>query len=133
MITDQPLKPGIHKTVYKRIAVVLVILLAIIAVIYYLAFDVIVPKAAAFTIPQKWRMVPLSEPRETVRSYFGEPLPESNLANGDVWANGSKGKMYFLTVYYLNDSIAVGYSIHYRFKNWVGSRDYVVDSLMLRD
>lgn len=106
--------------------------LILFAGVYFFVFEWVVPKTASFTIPQKWRMIPLRESREIVHNYFGEPLPKNNSKDGDIWANGSKGKMYFLRIYYVSDTIALGYSIHYQYKNWFGSRDYLIDSLSIR-
>ena len=113
-------------------SIILVIIFSVFAGLYFFAFGYIVPKAASFTTPHKWRMIPLRESKEIVRNYFGEPLPESNAKAGDVWSSGSKGKMYFLHVYYISDTIALGYSIHYQYKTWFGSRDYLIDSLSIR-
>jgi hypothetical protein len=118
------------KGINKKAGVLIIILITIIS-LKFLVFDFVVPKTAAFTMPYKWKTIPLRQTKEIVRGYFGEPLPAQN-ALSDKWANGSKGKMYFLQVYYINDTIASAYSIHYQYKNWFGSRDYLIDSNSLR-
>jgi hypothetical protein len=124
---DAAKKKGLRKKIW-----VLVVILSVLAGLYYFAFDYILPKVASFATPHKWSMIPLRQTREVVRNYFGEPLPESNDKTGDIWSSGSKGKMYFLYVHYISDTIASGYSIHYQCKTWFGARDYLIDSLSIR-
>jgi hypothetical protein len=100
--------------------------------IYLFVFEWVVPKTAAITIPQKWRMIPLRQAKDIVHDYFGEPLPQYNTSESEVWANGSKGKIYFLRIHYLADTVAISYSIHYQFSNWFSSRNYLVDSSSIR-
>jgi hypothetical protein len=107
-------------------------LLVLTVVMYFFIFNWMVPKTASFTIPQKWRMIPLRQSKEIVQGYFGEPLPKDSTVTADEWANGSKGKMYFLKIYYVSDTIAASYSIHYQFKHWAASRNYLVDTSSIR-
>ncbi len=114
----------------KRNYVALVAVLLVMAGMYYLIFDIVIPKTAAFTTPQKWRMIPLRQPKEIVHDYLGKPV---NTQNGvDVWTGGSKGKMYFLRMYYVSDTIASGYAIHYHYSNSILSRKYLIDSVSIR-
>src|SRR6478735_8576168 len=87
----------------KRILILLIILFSLIG-LRWVIFDLIVPKTVSFTLPQKWRMIPLRQSRETVQGYFGDPLPKDSSVTTDEWANGSKGKMYFLKIYYVSDT-----------------------------
>ncbi|MES2003347.1 MAG: hypothetical protein V4450_02410 [Bacteroidota bacterium] len=105
---------------------ILIVLLLLITALYFLVFDLIVPKMAAFTTPQKWRMIPLRQTKAVVYDYLGEPVI---IRNGiDEWAGGTKGKMYYLRMYYVSDTIASGYAIHYQYSNSLISRDYLIDS-----
>jgi hypothetical protein len=115
----------------KRTLVLLIILFSLVG-IRWVVFDLIVPKTAAFTLPHKWRMIPLRQTRNVVQGYFGEPLPKDSSVTADEWSNGSKGKMYFLKIYYVSDTIAASYSIHYRFTHWAASRNYLVDTGSIR-
>lgn len=118
----------------KRIGIkswILLFFLAVVVVIYSLVSFVVVPKAASFTTPHKWRMIPLRQTKEIVHGYLGQPLP-TNSGGPDTWVAGSKGKMYFLRIYYVKDTIASGFSIHYVFKNRFMSKDYLLDSMSIR-
>jgi hypothetical protein len=72
-------------------------------------------------------------PNQRDRSWlFGEPVAGIKADGSEEWTGGSKGKMYYLRIYYVSDTIASGYSIHYQYKAWFGSRDYLIDSLSIR-
>lgn len=108
-------------------------LLIISLLLYWLIFSWVVPKTAAWTTPQKWRMLPLRQPKTIVHDYLGEPIPDRNPQDStyEEWAAGSKGKRYFLRIAYA-DSVAVGYSIRYNYSNWLADRSYLVDSFSVR-
>jgi len=131
MLPDQPQPVTIAKSNKKGGVLILVLILAILTGLYFVIFDWVVPKTAAFTIPHKWRMIPLRQTKDIVHGYFGEPLP-NHIPESEEWANGSKGKMYFLRIYYLSDTVAVSYSIHYEYKNAFSSRNYLIDSGSIR-
>lgn len=99
---------------------------------YAFLFDWVVPKTALFTVPRKWNMIPLQQSKNIVHDYFGQPAVAAD-PTLDQWATGSKGKMYFLRIYYVSDTVAVGYSIHYQFSNNFASRDYLLDSFSIRE
>ncbi|MES2329855.1 MAG: hypothetical protein V4539_09650 [Bacteroidota bacterium] len=125
------MEAAIKKGINRKTAVLIVILVIMVG-LKFLIFDFVVPKTAAFTIPQKWKMIPLRQTREIVHGYLGDPLPEANVNGADKWASGSKDKMYYLRIYYVSDTIALGYSVHYQYKNWFSSRDYLIDSFSIR-
>jgi len=112
----------------------IIALLLILWGVYAFLFGWVVPKTASITIPRKWQMIPLRQTKDIVHDYLGEPLPGKTSPDsaGEVWANGSKGKMYYLRIYYISDTIAVGYTIHYQYKNWLMSRSYLIDSVSIR-
>lgn len=95
-------------------------------------FGWVVPTTASFSVPRKWNRIPLRQSKNIVHGYFGQPsfVGEPTF---DQWANGSKGKMYFLRIYYASDTVAVRYSIHYQFSNNFASRDYLLDSFSIRE
>lgn len=101
---------------------------------YWFAFEWVVPKTASFTMPQKWHLLPLQQPREIVHDYLGEPITPGNPTDStkEEWSSGSKEKRYVLRMYYLKDSIVTGYSIHYRYRNWLFKKDYLLDSISIR-
>lgn len=129
-VLDQ-IKKDIQSKKGRRRALIVIVLCIAMVIFHYLIFDVIVPKTAAFTTPQKWKMIPLRQTKEIVHGYYGEPLPAKKADGSEEWASGSKGKMYYLRIYYVSDTIASGYSIHYQYKAWFGSRDYLIDSLSI--
>ena len=97
-------------------------------------FDWVVPKTASLTIPRKWQMMPLRETKNIVHDYLGEPVSATETFDStrEEWTNGSKGKMYYLHVYYSMDTIAITYTIHYAYKNWLLTRSYLLDSVTIR-
>jgi len=113
----------------------IVALLLILWGVYAFLFGWVVPKTASVIIPRKWQMIPLRQTKDIVHDYLGEPLKGKNSpdSTGEVWADGSKGKMYYLRIHYISDTIAVGYTIHYQYKNWLMSRSYLIDSASIRE
>ncbi len=111
---------------------VLVAILIFALGMYLFIFEWVVPKTAAITIPQKWRIIPLRQTKDIVHDYLGESLPQFKTAETEVWANGSKGKMYFLHIHYMADTVATSYAIRYQFSSWFGARNYLVDSGSIR-
>lgn len=130
--TIEIIKKDIPKKGRAKSYLILIILLVAMVIFHYLIFDIIVPKTAAFTTPQKWKMIPLRQTKEIVHGYFGEPVTSVKSDGSEQWTGGAKGKMYYLRIYYVSDTIASGYSIHYQYKAWFGSRDYLIDSLSIR-
>ena len=126
------LYPLITKQVGKKSTLVMVAVMFVVAGMYFFIFEWVVPKTASLTVPGKWNMLPLRQTKEIVHNYLGEPITQKNAAGYDEWAGGSKGKMYFLKIYYVSDTIAAGYSIHYQYKNFLISKDYLVDSFSIR-
>jgi hypothetical protein len=126
------IKKDISKKGRGKSYLILIILCVAVVVFHYIIFDMIVPRTAAFTTPQKWKMVPLRQTKEIVHGYFGEPVSIIKTNGSEEWTGGSKGKMYHLRIYYVSDTIASGYSIHYQYKAWFGSRDYLIDSISIR-
>ncbi|MCW3088343.1 MAG: hypothetical protein JWQ78_1729 [Sediminibacterium sp.] len=117
----------------SRTAAVIVILLLILWGMYAWIFSWVVPKMAAVTVPHKWNRVPLQQSREIAHGYFGEPSLANKDSTIEQWADGSKGKMYFLRIYYAPDTTAMAFSIHYRFHNALASKDYLLDSFSIRE
>lgn len=102
--------------------------------IYVFLYGWVVPKTAVLTIPRKWKMIPLGQSKIVVHGYLGEPAVTNDPADRryEQWGNGSKQKLYLLRVYYVSDTIAAAYSIHYQLSNKLVSRDYLVDSISIR-
>ena len=109
-------------------------LLLISLLLYGLIFGWVVPKTAAWTTPQKWRMLPLRQSKTIVHDYLGEPILARNPGDTtyEEWVAGSKGKRYFLRIDYAADTIAVGYSIRYHYSNWLANRNYLIDSFSVK-
>lgn len=105
--------------------------IAIICWLFYaMAFQWLVPKTAAFTVPGRWHLMPFRESKTIAHGYFGRP---ADSAKGmDTWRAGPVNKQYSLRVYYMNDSLISAYSIHYRYNSWLGEMDYVIDSASIR-
>jgi hypothetical protein len=100
--------------------------------VYAFLFGWVVPKMASATVPRKWNNLPLRQPRSIVRGYLGDPSVPGKDSLVDQWADGSKNKKYLLRIYYVGDSIAGGFSIHYQYNNFLGGRDYLIDSFSIR-
>lgn len=113
----------------KWIIGVLLLLLVSYAV-YGFVFSYIVPNVAALTVPQKWKRVPLRQKKEVVHNYLGENFTEG--PGMEVWAYGSKGKMYRLFIFYSSDTVSIAYSIHYAYDKLMVTKDYLVDSFYIK-
>lgn len=129
-----PIIPQLYEPIIrsdrKRTTIILVICLLALSGLQYLVFGIVVPKAAGFATPMKWRNLPLREKRDIMQAYLGTPAASS--IDSDQWASGSKGKSYHLQVYYATDSTATGYVIRYQFEKWLWKRDYRIDSISIR-
>ncbi len=101
--------------------------------LYGLIYSWVVPKTAAWTTPQKWRMLPLRQSKTVVQDYLGEPIPARDPKDStyEEWGAGTKGKRYFLRIDYA-DTVAVGYSIRYHYANWLVDRNYLIDSFSVK-
>lgn len=79
-------------------------------------------------------MIPLRENKNIVHDYLGAPVSAKQTFDStpEEWANGSKGKMYYLHIYYAPDTMAITYTIHYAYKNWLLARSYLLDSVTIR-
>jgi hypothetical protein len=116
----------------KKWFLIILVVLLILAGMYAFIFEWAVPKTASLGVPGKWNMLPLRQSKIIVHDYLGEPATQNISAGYDAWAAGSKSRKYVLKVYYVSDTIAAGYSIHYQFKNLIASKDYLIDSFSIR-
>ena len=109
-------------------------LLVVLLFFYWLIFSWVVPKTAAWTTPQKWRMLPLRQPKTIVHAYLGDPIPARNSKDSsyEEWVGGTEGKRYFLRMDYALDTTAVGYSIRYHYKNLFADKNYLIDSFSIK-
>lgn len=99
--------------------------------VYAFIFQWIVSKSAALTLPRKWKTIPLREPLSTAHAYFGQPSHRSR--GMEEWTNGLGNKKYYLRLYYSGvDTVISSYSIYYSYKNWLLSKDYLMDSVSIR-
>jgi hypothetical protein len=105
--------------------------IAIIGWLFYaLCFQWLVPKTAAFAVPGKWNRVPLRESKTIAHGYLG--LPADSTKEMDTWYSGSANKQYGLRIYYIEDTVIASYSIHYRYRSWLVTKDYLIDSASIR-
>ncbi len=110
--------------------IALSVLILVMAVLAFFLLEWMIPKTAAFSIPSRWKRVPVREKRFTARNYYG--LPTDSSAERDGWEDGTKNKTFRLNIYYNSDSIATSYSIHYRYrKGWL-QRSYLLDTFSLK-
>lgn len=114
----------------KKWLAVAVFVALIFSGIYWLLFGLVVPKTASLTLPRKWWNLPLRQPRSVVHDYLGEPNQRINQHDSsyEEWTSGEKTKKYFLRMDYKSDTVTVSYSIHYHYKNWLVTKDYLIDS-----
>ena len=124
-----------NKGIRNRATIFVIVALIVFIGFKYLIFDIVIPKTATLTVPAKWRMLPLRQPKSIVHDYLGEPIPASDLKDStyEEWVAGSKGKRYFLRIDYASDTIAVGYSIRYNYSNWLVDRSYLIDSFSIKE
>jgi hypothetical protein len=117
----------------RKWAVIIFTLFIILWALNALLFSWVVPQTAAFTIPRKWSLIPLRQSKTIVHGYLGEPsVAPGPDTTSEIWASGSKGKMYYLHIHYHADTIATDYSIRYQYRNWLVSRNYLIDSVSIR-
>lgn len=125
------LMPRLKNARKKKITWVLLFIFALMVGLHFFIFDFMVPKTAMLSLPFKWRRIPLRQNKETVRAYFGEPQPSQHPIQ-DEWLQGVNDKQYVLKMYYVHDTVAASYSIHYRFNKWFSSREYLIDTGTIR-
>ena len=125
------------KSIMKKIrnwSLATISLLVILWGIYAFLFGWVVPKTASLSVPRKWNMIPLGQSKNIVHGYLGEPavVNELKYPRYEQWVNGSKRKLYLLRIYYASDTLAEAYTIHYQYKNYQESRNYLIDSFSIQ-
>lgn len=95
----------------KQWLVIVGLLLMLLVAGFFVATNMIMPKAATAFVPVKWQNIPLGQNRNIVWEYLGSP--DSTSGATDWWQHRlNDSKKYWLTVYY-HDTVAKRYSIEY--------------------
>jgi hypothetical protein len=118
----------------RKLFWLILVLVLLMGALYFFLFNWVVPKAASLTVPGRWNRLPIKQPKSIVHDYLGQPtvFPLTGDTAWEGWTGGSKGKSYLLKIYYVTDSIAGAYSIHYQYRNPIVSRDYLIDSFNIQ-
>jgi hypothetical protein len=97
---------------------------------YALLLNWAVPKMAAFSIPAKWKMLPIKQTKPLFREFLGHPAFTET--GRDEWRSGSASKTYRLSIHYFADSVASSYAVYYRYeKGWI-KKEFLLDSFSVR-
>jgi len=108
----------------KRYKFILILVIAGITLFCTVVF-ILVPKAAAITLPYRWGNVPLHQPRVLVRQYFGRPT-DTTKAFTDKWTARRDNGEYVLSVAYGNDTTASSYTIHFNYHLGFFKKDFLL-------
>jgi len=95
---------------FKGLAILLVAVITLFCIIVF----ILVPKAAAITLPYRWGNIPLHQPRSMVRQYLGQPADTTAVLT-DKWTARRESGEYVLNVAYANDTIAASYKIYFNY------------------
>ncbi|HVX50849.1 MAG TPA: hypothetical protein VHB48_11865 [Chitinophagaceae bacterium] len=90
-----------------------VILLCGCALVLGMVIFVLVPRAAAITLPFRWGNIPLHQPKAIVHQYLGRPAEVTD--STDTWRAGRDNGEYQLYVTYAPDSSSVSYKIFFHY------------------
>lgn len=83
-------------------------------ILFCIVVFILVPKAAAITLPYRWGNIPLHQHRSLVRQYLGIPT-DTTIANTDKWAARRENGAYILSVAYNGDTTATSYTIYFNY------------------
>ena len=97
----------------KRYKGLLILVIAGITLFCIVVF-IMVPKAAAITLPYRWGNIPLHQQRGMVRQYLGQPS-DTTTALVDKWTARRDNGEYLLTVAYADDTTAASYTIYFNY------------------
>lgn len=97
----------------KRYKTLLVLLIAGIALFCIVVF-ILVPKAAAITLPYRWGNIPLHQHRSLVRQYLGQPS-DTTIAQTDKWTARRNNGEYLLSIAYAGDTTSASYTIYFNY------------------
>ena len=95
---------------FKGLAILIVGAITLFCIIVF----ILVPKAAAITLPYRWGNIPLHQTRSMVRQYLGQPV-DTTAAQTDKWTARRENGEYVLTVAYANDTTAASYKIYFNY------------------
>lgn len=94
------------------------VLLALL-ILFAFAVFIIVPKAVAITLPNRWDNLPIGQKQFVLHQYLGEPVKNASLLPGSTteeWIAKRDNGEYVLTVFYNpKDSIATNYKLVFNY------------------
>ena len=133
-----PIRPQLYdknnKGIRNRATIIVIVALIVFIGFKYLIFNIVIPKTATLTVPAKWRMLPLRQPKAIVHAYLGDPIPAKNPNDSsyEEWVGGTMGKMYSLRIDYRSDTVVTGFSIRYHYQNRLADRNYLIDTFSIK-
>ncbi len=92
----------------------LLILVFAAAVICCVIVFVIIPKAAAITLPYRWDNIPLRQPRSIIIQYLGKPS-DSLAGLTDTWIAKRNQSDYELRLTYTTDTVSTSYKLYFNY------------------
>lgn len=130
-----PIRPQLYdnttKGIRNRATLIIIVALVVFVAFKYLIFDLVIPKTATLTVPQKWKSLPLRQSKTIIHAYLGDPVWGKD-STYEEWLGGVKGKTYVLRIDYSSDTIASGFSIRYHYQNRFADRNYLIDSFSIK-
>lgn len=108
----------------KKLVVRVIAIIAVLACMWLIYFEAIVPFAAKVNIPYRWQNIPLGQKRMVVHEYLGKPLAEG--VKGDEWNQRKNKNSIFLNISYNSDTTAKRYRIGFVYNYWFGKRTYIL-------
>ena len=114
----------------QKASLFLIPFIIVLIAFYFFVFSWAIPKSALLSLPVKWRLLPVKQSNQVAHAYLGNYYERESITNNisETWLQCTKGRMYVLKLWYGVDTIVTGYSIHYRFKNAIANRDYLLDT-----
>lgn len=108
----------------RRYKMLLVLVFAGVALFCVIVF-ILVPKAAAITLPYRWGNIPMHQQRSLVRQYLGMPA-DTTVAPTDKWTARRENGEYVLNVAYAADSTSASYTIHFNYHLGFFKKDFLL-------
>ncbi|HWB27811.1 MAG TPA: hypothetical protein VG738_20200 [Chitinophagaceae bacterium] len=91
----------------------LIVLVCACALIFGLIIFVLIPRAAAITLPYRWGNIPVGQPKAVVHQYLGNPA--SSIPGTDTWRASRESGEYELDLTYGTDSLAASYKLYFNY------------------
>ncbi|CAN5572400.1 hypothetical protein BH10BAC2_BH10BAC2_28230 [soil metagenome] len=102
----------------KKWTVAIIVTGTIFSLLYALVYFFVIPQAAEFSLPVKWKSVVTGLKKNDYELYLGSPLKNAT-PGSDKWILRNGNYTFSLSINYNQDSIANTVDLRYTFSNYL--------------